>query len=101
MALAHENIATKQEKTVKITSENIAADAKISQKNPLAFWQVSRDKIKKNAKIVSENSTPIFYEIREKNTLEVPSLFAKRESPFFQISQKIEKIDEKSGVNEK
>lgn len=100
LAIAHSNVVLTSDAKVKFSAEKIAAEGVISKNTKIISWPLIREKIALWGKIITENKTPIFYEIREKNYLEVPSLFSEKESEFLKISQKIEKVDEKSGVDE-
>ncbi len=94
LALIHAHVVSVSDATVKFSSDKITAEEKLSLKTKISFWKISREKLGTTGKIITENKTPIFYEIREKNYLEAPSLFISKESQFLKISQKVEKIDE-------
>lgn len=100
LALSHSKIVNQKDVTIKMVSEKISAEDTITKGKNIVFWQIPREKISEKIHISTKNNQPIFYEIREKNYLEAPSLFVEKESEFLKISQKIQKINEFAGVDE-
>lgn len=76
----------------KFSSLSITGNAPLSRETPRYFWSAERSKIAGNLKIESEKKIPIYYEIREKNTLQAPSIFPEKVSNFLSTNTIIEKV---------
>lgn len=86
--------------TVAWKSGVLSASQTLETSSSIAFWNESRKKFGDSIEFVKEQNSETFYNIREKNVLDAPSLFPARDSLFLRIEQKIQKIDESAGFRE-
>lgn len=72
----------------------------MSANKKILSWNFTRDKLSDSLRLQFSSGKPIFYQIIEKNEMEVPSLFTAKKSDIISTNIEIEKVSEFAGFDE-